>query len=112
MSVLWTNAACIDAFELRCGIRWKSDARGRDRISGGRHAGRLRQCVIGAPGKHVHDLDPNGGFRAGVDACGLKAVAQAAVTHIAFAHYASLLVELRNGVGAVPHTVLAADARI
>ncbi len=34
------------------------------------------------------------------------------MAHIAFAHHAALFIELRNGVGAIPHAVLAADAGI
>ena len=81
-------------------------------MAGGGHAGRLGSGVVGTPGQHVDDLDLDGRFGAGVDAGGFEAVGKAAVAHIAFADHAALRVELRNGVRAVPHAVLAADAGI
>src|SRR5260370_30250018 len=68
--------------------------------------------MIAAPFKLINDFDLNGAFGTGVDTGGFEAVGEASVAHVALADDAAVRVELRNGVGAVPDAVLAADASV
>ncbi len=112
VGVFRSDASGVDALQLGGGIGWQRDAGGRNGVPGGGHAGRLGERVVGTPGQHVNDLDLDGPFGAGVDACWFETIGKAAVAHIAFPHHAALFIELRNGVGAIPHAVLTADAGI
>ena len=60
----------------------------------------------------LDDLDLDGPFGAGVDACWFEAIGKAAVAHIALAHHTALWIELRHAIGAIPDAVLATDAGI
>jgi len=107
-----TNPPGIDAFK-DCLCLWRQrDARRRNSVPCLGHAGRLGRSVVLPPGGHIHDLNFDSGFRAGVHACGFEALGQPAVTHIAFADNTSFRIELRHAVGAVPDTILATDAGI
>jgi hypothetical protein len=100
----------IDSFESGVCVLRDGDACGGDGNAGVGHARRVAGGVVAAPFELIDDLDFDGGLRAGVDAGGLETVGKAAVAHVAFADDAALGVELRDGVGAVPDAVLAADA--
>ena len=102
----------VDALEGGGGILGKRDASGGDGVSGGGHAGGVGGGVVAAPLELIDDLDFDGVLGAGVDAGGFEAGGEAAVAHVAFADDAALGVELRDGVGAVPDAVLAADAGV
>ena len=58
----------------------------------------------------VDDLDSNRGFRTRIHACGLAAIGQPAVAHVALTDHAAFRVVLRDAVGTVPSAVLAANA--
>src|SRR5438045_9183781 len=90
----------------------EGDARGRSSDAGAGHAWCVTGRVVAAPFELIDDLDFDCGFRAGVNAGGLESSGETAMAHVALTDDAALGVELGNRVGAVPDTVLAADAGV
>ena len=107
------EAVGIEVDALECGDgHGQRDVGGREAVLGGGHARGFGERVVAAPCKFVDDLDLDGGLGAGVDAGGFEALGEAAVAHVALADNAAFGVELRDGVGAVPDAILAADAGV
>ena len=91
----------------------KRDARGREAIVGGGHAGRIgARSIFLAPLRNTHGFNANGVFRAGGNTCRILPLGQPSIAHVAFAHDAALRVVLRHAIGAIPGAVLAANADI
>ena len=68
--------------------------------------------MVAAPFELVDNLDLDCTFRTGINASGFEAGGETAVAHIALAYNATLRIELRHRIRAVPNTVLATDAGI
>src|SRR5579885_859136 len=105
------DAVAIDSVQLPCCAGGRRYARRRHGMVSRRKPRSVRLLgVLLPPAGGVDGFDLDGALRARRCTGRLAAFGQPPITHIALADNAALRVVLRGSVGAVPSTVLAADA--